>query len=219
MQYKAVIFDLDGTLINTLDDLGDAVNFMLAGYGYPTFPIDDYKMMVGNGMRKLIERAMPPEHQEKAEIDAALAIFMERYNAHALDKTHAYQGVPEAVKAVSDLGLKTAVCTNKAEASAKLILEKLYPGCFDFILGQRENLPTKPDPAGVLLVMKELGVTPAECVFVGDSGVDIQTAVNAGAFPVGVLWGFRDEKELRDNGAKEIISDPADLVSFLQDSK
>ncbi len=212
---KAVLFDLDGTLINTIDDLSDAVNYALTKAAYPLHEVSEYKLMVGNGMRKLIERALPEDLRDDATIRRVLADFMEYYNAHSVDKTVPYEGLPEIVKEIRKKGYLTAVVTNKEEKAAKQILSSLYPDSFDLIIGQRDDLPPKPDPAAALLAMKTLGVTSEECIFIGDSGVDIETAVNSGAFPVGVLWGFREEPELRENGAKAIVSNPKDILQVL----
>lgn len=214
-KFKAVLFDLDGTLINTIDDLANSVNFMLKSYNYPIHDVEPYKMMVGNGMRKLVERALPTDQRQEKQVTHALNVFLEHYNLHSMDNTVAYEGIVQTVEIINAAGFKTAVVTNKEEAAAKKITSKLFNNCFDVIIGQRDNLPTKPNPAGVHLAMKLLNVKPDECLFVGDSGVDIQTAVNSGAFPVGVLWGFRDENELKQNGTKVVINKPSQLLDLL----
>lgn len=213
--YKAIIFDLDGTLLNTIDDLGDSVNYMLKKLGYPTFEIEEYKYKVGNGMRKLIERSLPAEHKTDAEIDKAMEIFMPYYDKHKMDKTAPYDGVIELIKAVRARGLKTAVVTNKAHAAAVPLIEEVFPGLFDEVTGQKEGVPTKPDPAAVINTMKALGVTADECIFMGDSSVDMQTAKNSHATAVGVLWGFRKADELISNGAQKLISEPNELLNLL----
>lgn len=215
--YKAVLFDLDGTLINTLEDLAAASNYALAAYGYPPRPVGDFKLLAGNGVAVMLERAMPPEERTPGRVEELKEKFLEYYSVHYADKTAPYDGVPELLRELKDRGYKRAVVTNKVEEMAKVILHKLYPDCFDLIFGQRDGVPTKPDPTLAHMAMKELGVSPAECVFMGDSGVDIQTAVNSGALPVGVLWGFREEKELLENGAKRIISQADELLDILAD--
>ena len=212
---KAVLFDMDGTIINTIDDLSDATNHALSIAGYPLHTPEEYKMMVGNGIPKLIERAVPCDARTPETLAKVYDDFMAYYRVHSMDKTRPYTGVPELVNRLRNAGLKTAVVTNKVETAARSIAESMYPNGFDLVIGQRPDLPPKPDPAAAKLAMQTLGVTPDECVFIGDSGVDIQTAANSGALAIGVLWGFRGEEELRANGAKVIVKSPDELWRFL----
>lgn len=214
-RFNAVIFDLDGTLINTLDDLANSANYMLKYYGYPQFEVDDYKYKVGNGIRKLVERSLPEEHRTSGEIDEAYNIFMPYYNEHSLDNTRPYDGIDRLLCDLREKGIKIGVVTNKAHEAAVKILNRLLPDRFDVIYGQHEGVPTKPDPTSTLTVMSKLGTTPEQCVFMGDSGVDVQTACNSGAYAVGVLWGFRTKEELLENGAKAIIKAPCELLNLL----
>lgn len=212
---KSVIFDLDGTLLNTIDDLGNAVNYMLKKYGYPTFAIEDYKYKVGNGMRKLLERSLPNGKNTENEIDKAMEIFMPYYNEHKMDKTAPYEGICDLLKALREKGIKTAVVTNKAHSAAVPLIEEVFPALFDCVTGQKDGVPTKPDPTAVFETMKTLEVDADECIFVGDSSVDMQTAKNSGCFALGVLWGFRKADELIENGADKIISEPKELLDLL----
>ena len=212
---KAVLFDLDGTLINTIDDLADASNYMLRHFGYPEFEVDEYKYKVGNGMRKLMERALPENHRTAADIDAAMDVFMPYYGEHSLDKTKPYDGIADTLQKLRGMGVKTAVVTNKAHAAAVKILDNMLPGCFDVIFGQQEGVPTKPDPTSANMVIAKLGVLQSECIFIGDSGVDMQTANNVGAFALGALWGFRTKDELIENGAHAVIEKPAEILNFI----
>ncbi len=214
---KAVLFDLDGTLINTLDDLADATNHALQKNGFPVHPVESYKYMVGNGIPKLIERAVPEENRTPETLETVKKDFFEFYDVHGLDKTKPYEGTAELVNALKSKGYKIAVVTNKYEPAAIKIINDLFGNVFDAVVGQLEGRPTKPDPTAAHIAMEKLGVKENECVFMGDSGVDIQTAVNSGAVPVGVLWGFRDEKELTDNGAKIIIKSPAALLKVVDE--
>ena len=216
--YKAVLFDLDGTLINTLEDLAAASNYALAAYGYPPRPAEDFKLLAGNGVAVMLERAMPEGERAPEQIAGLKEKFLEYYSQHYADKTVPYAGVPELLHILGAKGYKRAVVTNKVEEMAKVILHKLYPDCFDLILGQRDGVPTKPDPTLAHMAMKDLGVSPEECVFMGDSGVDVQTAVNSGALPVGVLWGFREERELLQNGAKRLIGRAEELLDILEEN-
>lgn len=212
---KAVIFDLDGTLLNTIDDLGNSVNYMLKKLNYPTFTIDEYKYKVGNGMRSLIERSLPKDCQSESELENALKIFMEHYEEHKTDNTAPYKGIPELLKKLRERGIKTAVVTNKADTAAKPLISGIFPNLFDEVTGQKEGVPTKPDPTAVFNTMKTLGVVPEECIFVGDSSVDMKTAVNCKAKAVGVLWGFRKADELKENGAEALIEKPEELLKYI----
>ena len=212
---KAVIFDLDGTLLNTIDDLGDSVNYVLKKHNYPTFSIEEYKYKVGNGMRKLIERSLPKSEQTDEKIEQILAEFMAYYSEHKMDKTAPYDNIEQLLKTLKQKGVKTAVVTNKAHISAKPLMDEVFPDLFDAVIGQKEGVPTKPDPTSVFAVMKELGVSADECLYLGDSGVDMQTAKNAGIFGIGVLWGFRKADELIENGAKKLIGKPQELLELL----
>ena len=212
---KAVIFDLDGTLLNTIDDLGDSVNYVLKKHNYPTFSIEEYKYKVGNGMRKLIERSLPKHEQTDEKIEKILAEFMAYYGEHKMDKTAPYDNIEQLLKTLKQKGIKTAVVTNKAHISAKPLMDEVFPNLFDAVIGQKDGVPTKPDPTSVFAVMKELGVSSDECLYLGDSGVDMQTAKNAGIFGIGVLWGFRKADELIENGAKKLINNPQELLELL----
>lgn len=215
MSLKALIFDLDGTLLNTIDDLGDSANHILCKLGFPTHTIDEYKYFVGNGIPKLIERCLPPDKQEYKE--QALSMFMEYYALHSEDKTAAYDGILELLTTARKKGLKLGVITNKAHNIAQQVVPHfLGDGVFDYIRGLDEKIKAKPCPDGALDVAERLGVQPSEVLYIGDSGVDMQTAVNAGFTPCGVLWGFRTEKELLDNGAKYIAHEPSDILEILK---
>ena len=214
-KYKAVIFDLDGTLLNTIDDLSDAVNYTLTKYCYPTHTVEDYKYKVGNGMRKLLERSLPEGRNTEADIDNAMEIFMPYYAKHKMDKTAPYENIPELLKELKSRGIKTAVVTNKAHSAAVPLIDEVFPLLFNCVTGQKDGVPTKPDPTAVFDTMKTLDVTADECIFVGDSAVDMQTAKNAGCFALGVLWGFRKADELIENGADKLISEPKELLNLL----
>ena len=188
---KLIVFDLDGTLLNTIDDLANSVNFMLEKFGFPIFSIEEYKYKVGNGMRKLIERSLPQTHKNDEQIEKSLSVFMDYYNQHKNDNTAPYEGIIDLLNDLKNAGIKLAVVTNKAHMSAKPLIENTFIGVFDEIVGQKEGVPTKPNPQSVVSVLEKLNVTPDECLFVGDSGVDMQTAKNANIKAVGVLWGFR----------------------------
>ena len=209
--YKAVIFDLDGTLINSIDDLADSANAVLKEYNFPTFDVEAYKYKVGNGIRKLMQRALPEDKQDL--LDEALDKFKAIYAKHNLDKTRPYDGIMDMLHNLQESGIPLGVCTNKHDEAAKEIIKILFPeNTFDSIIGDKAGLKRKPDPGKVLAIAKEWNIKPEEIAYLGDSGVDMQTAVNAGMLPVGVLWGFRKEDELLANGAKVLLHNPNELL-------
>ena len=214
---KAVLFDLDGTLADSLTDLADGVNRAIALKGFPTHEVEAFKYFVGDGIPKMIERALPEDNRDAATINEIKDIFLPYYAIHYADNTYAYEGMPELVNTLKSQGFIVAVVTNKEQHMANEVVKSLYGDVFDLIFGKRDGIPAKPDPTAALMAMEELGVTPEECVFIGDSGMDVATAVNSGAVPVGELWGFRKEDELLANGAKYIISKPDELLDIIKE--
>ena len=215
---KAVLFDLDGTLVNSLADLAEGVNRALATENYPTHEVEAFKYFVGDGMPIMIERALPADKKDPDTIARMLKLLKAYYSEHFADFTCAYDGVPELVKELKKRGFIVAVVTNKAQDMAEIVVKKFYGDTFDLIFGMREGIPGKPDPTMALLAMEELGVKPEECVFIGDSGMDVATGVNSGALHVGELWGYRGEEELRKNGAKYIITRPEEFLDIIEEN-
>ena len=213
MSKKAIIFDLDGTLLDTITDLALSVNHTLQEFGFATHDVDSYKYKVGNGMRKLIERALPENHLDKT--DAVLEKFMAYYDEHKADHTRAYEGITELLSSLQEKGVKLAVLTNKAHDPAVQLVKKYFGETFDVIHGQKDGVPRKPDATSTLQVLETLGVSAQECLFVGDSAVDIHTAKNAGITSVGVLWGFRTKEELESAGAAHIVSTPKQILNLI----
>lgn len=213
MQYKAAIFDLDGTLINSLEDLADSANAVLSAYHFPTYAAEKYRYFVGNGTQKLIERILPPHQAEDvAFVHRFMAEYKERYAENLLHKTIPYDGIMEMLEELCRRGIPLAVCTNKHQSAAERIITALFPPrMFREIIGDREGLPRKPDPTKVLHIMKEFGVTGQETAYFGDSSVDMDTASNAETLAVGVLWGFRTEQELREHGADVLLNTPMEV--------
>lgn len=202
---KLIIFDLDGTLADTLDDIGDAVNEMLADYSFPLMTRNDILSNINRGPRELIRLCLPEKAREDNFITEALSIYKGYYNRRYCVKTHLYDGVKEALLSLSDSGIKLAVLSNKQDEAVKLIVSELLPDIpFSFVLGQGQ-FPTKPCPDSVNYIMSSLKVSPSETAFVGDSNIDMQTAVNSGALPVAVTWGYRSREILAENGAKFFI--------------
>ncbi|MGN0706740.1 MAG: HAD family hydrolase [Faecalibacterium sp.] len=213
---KTVIFDLDGTLLNTLDDLADAGNWVCAQHGWPVHPAQAYKHMVGNGIPKLVERFSPDFARMPEQLAATLAEFTARYDAHKQDKTAPYPGIPEMLDALDDAGVQTAVFSNKAHSLCGKILEHYFGPRFAAVRGSMPGVPTKPDPAGLYALMEELDADPAQTLFVGDSDVDILTGHNAALPALGVLWGFRDAQELTAAGADALAHTPKEILEYIK---
>ena len=218
MQYKAVIFDLDGTLVDSLADLSDSVNLMLESYGFPTHEMEKYRYFVGNGSKKLMERTLPRDKAASAEfVEEALAKYKAIYKEHLLEKTRPYNGVRELLEELKSRGIPLGVCTNKHNDAALTIVKILFaPGTFEEVLGDRPGFPKKPNPATPLEIASHLGVKPDEVAYLGDTSVDMETAVHAGFLPVGVLWGFRPEEELVKSGAKVLLKAPLELLEKVE---
>lgn len=216
MNYKAVIFDLDGTLLDTLEDLADSMNAVLERNSYPTYPVDAYKYLVGNGMRTLVRRAFPDDMQEDENIDRGVSAMRDEYSRRWKNKTKPYNGIAEMLNNLVNRGLKIAVLSNKSDDFTKLIIKNLLPEWkFDLVFGERPGIPIKPNPAGALEIARTLEISPAEFLYLGDTGVDMKTAVSAGMYAVGVLWGFREAEELTECGAKLLISHPSSILDLL----
>jgi phosphoglycolate phosphatase len=212
--YTHVIFDLDGTLLNTIDDLADAGNHVCAAHGWPTHEVEAYQRMVGNGIPKLVERFTPQTLGEE-ERAAALAEFSAYYDAHKADKTAPYPGVVRLVEELKRAGVDLAVLSNKAHALAGPVVEGYFPGVFPRVQGALPGVPVKPDPTLLRRLMGEMGALPAHTLFVGDSEVDIRTGRGGGLTTCGVLWGFRDRQELEQAGADHLARTPEDLRTLI----
>ncbi|NTU45295.1 MAG: HAD-IA family hydrolase [Chlorobiaceae bacterium] len=215
--FKAVIFDLDGTLLDTLADLLTTLNSVLARHNYPTHSIDACKYLVGHGMRELVRKALPEGEGTPETIDRLLPEFMDEYSLNWNRQTRPYHGITEMLDTLALRGIKTAILSNKADQFTRLCADILLKEWkFDVVMGQRNGIPSKPDPASALLVAAELGAEPSEVLYVGDSGIDMQTATSAGFYPLGVLWGFRPESELLEFGAKSLAAHPDDIITLIE---
>jgi phosphoglycolate phosphatase len=216
MTFRAVMFDLDGTLLDTLADIARAANQALDREGMPAHPAADYRAFIGDGVAMLIRRALPPDHLEDALIARCVDGFHDAYSRCWDDRTRPYDGIPELLDALAARDLSLTVLSNKPDDFTRLYGERyLAPWPFRAVVGQRDHVPRKPDPAGALEVADRLGIDPGAFVYVGDSGVDMKTARAAGMFAVGASWGFRPVEELRAAGARAIIDHPSELLGLI----
>jgi phosphoglycolate phosphatase len=217
MSLSAVLFDLDGTLADTITDISNAVNVTLQAHGYPTHPIESYKLMVGNGFRMLMQRALPQEVVIKEEVFAKLVVeASERYQAMSLDTTVPFPGTAQTLSELASRRIKIGVLSNKPDALTKMLVNTLFPGIpFVAIEGDLPGKPRKPDPSRALEMLEKAAALPQESAFVGDSGVDMETARNGKMLPLGASWGYRSIEELQEYGAQVILAEPADILRYL----
>ena len=217
---KLVIFDLDGTLLNTIEDLGNAANYALSENGYPTHSLASYPFFVGNGVRNLIRKALPDEARVDSVIDALLKDFKEYYNEHNTDCTKPYDGIEELLVRLQENGVAMAVASNKYQQATDKIVDHFFPNInFVAIHGQREGVNVKPDPSVVFAILGEAKVPKVDVLYVGDSGVDMETARRACVDSVGVTWGFRSEKELNEYHADKIVNKASDIYDIVMSSE
>lgn len=214
MKYQLAIFDLDGTILNTLDDLADSLNHVLAQHGFPQHTADEVRMMVGNGILNLIKRALPND-TEQATVEAVYADFNAYYKLHSADKTKPYDGITEMLEQLKARGVKLAVVSNKADYAVQDLCVKYFGGIFDAVAGEKTGVPKKPAPDGVNNILAQLGIERKNSVYIGDSDVDLQTAANSEMDCIAVNWGFREEELLRENGAEVIVSSPNEIVKII----
>ena len=213
---KLVIFDLDGTLLNTIEDLGQAANYALERNGYATHSMASYPYFVGNGVRRLMTRVLPEDARDDATVDRVLGDFIEHYDEHCTDYTKHYIGMPELLQDLRDMGVAIAVASNKYQKAVDKIIPHFFPDIpFIAVEGHREGVNVKPDPSVVFSILAQAGVAKTDCLYVGDSGVDMETARRACIDSVGVTWGFRSKKELVEYHADVIVNNPADIVSIV----
>lgn len=213
---KLVIFDLDGTLLNTIADLGNACNYALRMMGFSEHALSTYNYMVGNGVRKLVERAEPDADPET--IEKLLGIFREYYDEHCTDETVPYHGIPELLKELTERGVAIGVASNKYETAVKKIVKHYFPDIpFVALLGQTDDRPTKPDPSIVFALLNKFPTPKREILYVGDSAVDMETARRACVDSVGVTWGFRPVSELRNAYADHIVNKPSEILRLVEE--
>ena len=215
MKYTIAIFDLDGTILNTLEDLADSTNYALKTCGYPERAMDEVRQFVGNGIRKLMERAVP-EGTPVEEIDRVHETFTAHYKVHCADKTRPYDGIMELLQNLKKDGCKLAVVSNKADYGVQELCKQYFDGVFDFAVGEREGIRKKPAPDSVNEVLKTLECSRDRAVYIGDSDVDIQTAANAQMDHIIVEWGFRDVQFLISQGAKVLVEKPEEILEIVE---
>ena len=215
MKYMIAIFDLDGTILNTLEDLADSTNYALKTCGYPERTMNEVRQFVGNGIRKLMERAVP-EGTPVEEIDRVHETFTAHYKVHCADKTRPYDGIMELLQNLKKDGCKLAVVSNKADYGVQELCKQYFDGIFDFAVGEREGIRKKPAPDSVNEVLKTLGCSRDRAVYIGDSDVDIQTAANAQMDHIIVEWGFRDVPFLIAKGAKVLVEKPEEILEIVE---
>ena len=214
MKYKIAIFDLDGTILNTIEDLADSLSYALEKNGYPKRTVAETQSFVGNGLLMLVKRALAPEEKEETA-QRVLADLKAYYKIHCADKTKPYEGIPELLKDLKTADYLLAVVSNKADYAVQILCEQYFPGMFDLAVGERENVRRKPAPDSVNAVLAEFELKKADAVYIGDSDVDIETAENVGTDSILVAWGFRGADFLREKGAKNIVFDTEELKRCL----
>jgi len=215
MGAEAIVFDLDGTLLNTLDDIADSANCALEANGFPSHPTEAFRHYVGEGVKNLFKRALPKSESSEAAIAACVESFQVLYSDRWHVQTKPYPGVPELLDELSEIGLPITVLSNKPDDFTKQCVNRFFPEWrFSMVLGHRENRPLKPHPAGARHIAATLGVAGKDILFLGDSGVDMRTALASGMIPIGASWGFRSTKELLENGARAVISHPLELLQW-----
>ena len=217
MKFKAVIFDLDGTLLDTLQDIADAGNTVLANNGFPIHKTDSYRTFIGSGLNILMSRALSPEKRDPETAARLAEAFREEYARNWGVTTKPYPGVSEMLDGLQTRHIKLAVLSNKPDDFTKLCVKGLLPNWeFEAVMGYNDAIPPKPDPTGALQIAGQMNLTPSKILYLGDTDIDIRTAIAAGMSPVGALWGFRSREELMENGAKALLQRPQDILAFFK---
>lgn len=215
MKYRAAIFDMDGTILNTLEDLTDSTNYILREYGMPARSPEEIRHFVGNGIRRLLEQAVT-EDSTPETVNRIMESFVVYYKDHCAVKTRPYEGITETIRELRNLGVETAVVSNKVDAAVHALNDRYFPGLFDAAAGEKAGIARKPAPDSVFAVLKELGIPKEEAVYIGDSEVDYMTSRNAGMDVIMVDWGFRGEAFLRACGATNIVRKPDELIAYFK---
>jgi len=215
MKYKGIIFDLDGTLVNSLEDISDAMNTVLTNLNYPTHTYDAYQYFIGSGLRNLVSKALPASNNSENEIEVCFENMIAEYREICTLKTKPYAGIVELLDDLVSRDIKLAVFSNKADELTKKIASEIFPDYFNTAVGLSTEALKKPNPFEALEISKNWNLKTEEIIFIGDSDIDMLTATNANMFPLGVSWGYRTEDELLASGAKLVINTPSDLIEIL----
>ena len=215
MKYKGIIFDLDGTLVNSLEDISDAMNSVLKGLNFPIHNYDTYQYFIGSGLRNLVSKALPESNNSIDEIETCFESMVKGYRETCTIKTKPYDGIIELLDNLVTRNIKLAVFSNKADELTKKIVADIFPNYFSNVVGLSIESLKKPNPFEAIAISEKWNLKPEEIIFIGDSDIDMQTAVNANMFPVGVTWGYRTEEELKASGAKMVIHNPLELIQSL----
>jgi len=216
MKFRAVIFDLDGTLLDTIQDIADSMNTVLKKLGFPTYKTEDYYYFVGEGMDVLCKKVIPESHNTPDLVKKCVEMMKIEYQKNWLNNTKPYPGIPELLTELEKIKMKIAVHSNKPDEFTKLYIQRLLPQInFSIVIGANPFLPKKPAPDGAIYIARELGIPPEEFIYLGDSAIDIKTALSAGMYPVGALWGFRTADELIASGARKLINRPDELLEII----
>jgi phosphoglycolate phosphatase len=216
MKYRAVLFDLDGTLLDSLQDIAGSVNSVLAGFGFPSHDAATYKLYVSNGIEEMLVRVLPEGQRDRATAAKVLERVGEEYSHRWAKNTRPYPGVPEMLDSLTDFGIKMAVLSNTPQVFAEMMVARLLPVWdFEFVVGAQAGVPKKPDPAAALCIARMMDIPPREFLYLGDSDVDMKTAAAAGMYPVGAVWGFRTAGELLSGGARALARQPGELLNYL----
>lgn len=216
MKYKAVLFDLDGTLIDSLEDIANSMNTVLTRFGYPTHHIQSYKYFVGDGMENLVLRSLPETHKSEEIVSLCFNAVKEEYGKHWADNLHAYDGITQLLDELQMRNLKLTILSNKPNDLTKIVVTKFLSNWnFEEVFGAHPNMPKKPNPMAAKLIAKKIDILPGEFIYLGDTDTDMETANAAGMYAVGALWGFRTAEELISSGAQTLIKYPLDLLKLL----
>ncbi len=216
MNFKAVLFDLDGTLLDSIDDIADSMNKVLDMFGFKQHEVEKYKYFVGDGIDILVRRSVPDSCKDEALINLCLSAMKKEYSLHCKDKTRVYEGIPELLDGLCAIGRKLAILSNKPHDQTQVVVsEMLGKWKFEPAIGAKDGIPKKPDPFAAIEIANSLKITPDDILYLGDTQTDMKTALAAGMFPAGALWGFRKSDELLDAGARILFLHPLDLLKFI----
>jgi len=220
MGFRAAIFDLDGTLINSIEDIAGAMNEVLDKYGYPSYSLDDYKYLTGGGAIELVKNSIKKiSNDGENEIEKMLQEYLDVYAKRNNSKSKPYKGITETLKKLSHISIPLGVISNKPQIQVDKIVTQFFPNVFLAVQGSQQGVPLKPHPEGAIQMANSWNISPENIIFVGDSGIDMETAKNAAMYGVGALWGFRDAIELTQTGAKILIQHPSEIIPLIIDTK